>query len=73
MGLGGLLAYRAKSWEQVEIFVMMGILFMVFSVVGLLWDILAPPPALPVITWLLLGLQLLLGLLFLYIYMKGRK
>ncbi len=73
MAIGALLAYRATSWQQVEIFVMMGIMFGILGVLGLLWDILAPPPVLPMIAWLLVGLQLLLWLLLLYVYFKGRK
>jgi len=72
LAIGSLFAYRSTSWQQVEIFVMMGISFSFLGVVGLLWGILATTPAIPSIGWFLIGINALFGILFLYVYFKGK-
>jgi len=71
LAIGALLAYRAKSWEQIEIFVLLIIIWGVMSVVGMLWNILTM--TLPFAAWFMDGLAALFLLLFCYVYYSGRR
>ena len=70
LALGSLLAYRAASWEQVELFVIMQILWNILGLVAMLWAY--ATMALPLATWLIVGLLALVLILFIYVYYKEK-
>ncbi|RDE17112.1 MAG: hypothetical protein C4K47_00120 [Candidatus Thorarchaeota archaeon] len=72
MAIGSILAFRASSWQQVELYVIMALLFNFLGVVGMLWNVLTMP-TLPWIAWVLIGLNALFGVLYLYIYFTQKK
>ena len=69
--IGALLAYRAKSWEEIRILVMVLIIWTLLAVVGMLWNI--ATMTLPVAAWLMVGLAAVFLILFLYVYFKAKK
>jgi len=71
LAIGSFLAYRAKSWEQIQIFVLLIIVWAITSVVGMLWNIMTK--TLPIAAWFMAGLAGLFLLLFCYVYYSGRK
>ena len=71
LGIAALLAYRATSWKEVELYVLMIILWMLLGTIALVWSTLTVP--LPIIGWLLAGLLMLFLVLYLFIYMKARS
>ncbi len=71
LAIGSFLAYRAKSWEQIQIFVMLIIIWALLAVVGMLWNI--ATQTLPVAAWLMSGLAAVFLILFLYIYYQAKK
>ncbi len=71
LALGGLLAYRAASWDKVELFVIMQILWNILGLIAMLWAYFTM--TLPVATWLIVGLLGLLLILFLYVYMQEKQ
>lgn len=71
LALGSLLAYRATSWEQVELFVIMQILWNLLGLVAMLWAY--ATMTLPVIAWLNIGLLALFLVLFLYVYYSAKQ
>ena len=70
LALGSLLAYRAASWEQVELFVIMQILWNILGLVAMLWAY--ATMTLPIATWLIVGLLALVLILFIYVYYKEK-
>jgi O-antigen/teichoic acid export membrane protein len=72
MAIGCFLAYRATSWQQVEIFVVMELIYNIVGAIGMLWSVIEDP-TLPLVAWLLIGLLGLFALLFLYVYFTGKK
>ena len=71
LALGGLLAYRATSWEQVELFVIMQILWNILGLVAMLWNLAIM--TLPVAVWLIIGLLALFLVLYLFVYYKAKQ
>ncbi len=71
LAIGCLFGYRATSWEQVEILVIMELIFNILGAIGMVWNIIAIP-TLPVVAWLLIGLMGLFAVLFLYVFMIER-
>jgi hypothetical protein len=71
LAIGSFLAYRAKSWEQIQVFVLLIIIWAIMSVVGMLWNIMTR--TLPIVAWFMAGLAGLFLLLFCYVYYSGRK
>ncbi len=65
-GIGNLLAYRASSWENVELVVLMNLTTLVIGLLVILYSIAVA--LLPVAAYLQVGLVLLLLFLFLYSY-----
>lgn len=65
-GVGNLLAYRASSWENVELVVLMSLTFLVIGVFVALYSIAIG--LLPVAAYMHVGLALFLMFLFLYSY-----
>ena len=71
LALGALLAYRASSWEQVELYVLMQILWNILGLVAMLWNYFTI--ALPVAVWLLIGLLALFLVFYLFVYYKAKQ
>ena len=71
LALGSLLAYRTKSWEQVELFVIMQILWNLLGIIAMLWAY--ATMTLPVATWLIVGLLALFLVLFIYVYYQEKQ
>ena len=65
-GVGNLLAYRASTWENVELVVLMNLTFLVIGVLVTLYSIAIA--LLPVAAYMQVGLALFLMFLFLYSY-----
>jgi len=65
--LGGLLGYRATSWEHVEILVIQDVIAVLFLLVGSVWMMFAYP-TMPVAGWLMTGIFALFFVLFLHSY-----
>jgi len=71
LAVGGLFAYRATSWDKVEIYVMIQLLWNIFGLVAMLWAYFTM--TLPMATWLIVGLLCLYLVLFLVVYMKEKQ
>ena len=65
-GVGNLLAYRASSWENVELVVLMNLTFLVIGLFVILYSIAIA--VLSVAAYMQVGLTLFLMFLFLYSY-----
>ena len=65
-GIGNLLAYRASSWENVELVVLMNLTFLVIGLFVILYSIAIA--VLSVAAYMQVGLTLFLMFLFLYSY-----
>ena len=70
MAIGSFLAYQKTTWEQIEIYVIMGLIFNILGAIGMLWSIFTV--TLPVVAWALIGLLGLFAILFLYIFFTAR-
>ena len=70
LAFAAILAYRATSWKDVELYVLMIILWTLLGSIALVWSTLVVP--LPVIGWALTGLLMLFFVLYLYVYMQAR-
>ncbi|MFW9965466.1 MAG: hypothetical protein ACFFCX_17970 [Candidatus Sifarchaeia archaeon] len=70
LAIAAILAFRAKSWKEVEIYVMMVIIWTIIGIVGLVWNIAVV--GLPLIGWLNTGLLVLFFVLYTYVYYKCR-
>jgi len=70
LAIGGLFAYRATSWDKVELYVMMQLFWNIFGLIAILWAYVTM--TLPIATWLIVGLLGLFLILFLYVYMKEK-
>ena len=70
LAIAALLAYRASSWKDVELYVLTIILWMILGTISLVWSTLVVP--LPIIGWALAGLLMLFFVLYLYVYMQGK-
>ncbi|MHA2002598.1 MAG: hypothetical protein ACW960_00705 [Candidatus Thorarchaeota archaeon] len=71
LAIAAILAFRATSWKDVELYVLMIILWTLLGSISLVWSTLVVP--LPIIGWALTGLLMLFFVLYLYIYMQGRS
>ena len=70
MGIGSFFAYRKTTWEQVEIYVIMELVFNILGVIGMIWNMLTM--ALPIVGWALTGLLGLFAVLFLYVFFTAK-
>ena len=70
MAVGCLLGYQKTTWEEVEILVIMEIVFNVLGAIGMLWNMLTM--TLPIVGWILIALLGLFSVLFLYIFFTAR-
>jgi hypothetical protein len=71
MAVGSFLAYTKTTWEHVEIYVIMELVFNILGAIGMLWNVVTV--ALPIIAWALIGLLALFAVLFLYIFFTARS
>ena len=71
LALGALLAFRATSWEQVELFVIIQILWNILGLVAMLWNYFTM--VLPVAVWLVIGLLALYLVFYLFVYYKAKQ
>ena len=71
LAFAAILAYRATSWKDVELYVLMIILWILLGSISLVWSTLVVP--LPIIGWALTGLLMMFFVLYLYVYMQGRS
>jgi hypothetical protein len=70
MAIGSFMAYRKTTWDQIEVYVIMELVFNILGAIGMLWNVIAF--ALPVISWLLIGLLGLFSILFLYVFFTAK-
>jgi hypothetical protein len=70
MAIGSFLAYQKTTWEQVEIYVIMELVFNILGAIGMLWNVFVM--TMPIIAWMLIGLLGLFSILFLYIFFTAR-
>ena len=68
--VGSFLAYRKTTWEQVEIYVIMELVFNILGAIAMLWNMLTI--TLPIVGWILIGLLGLFSVLFLYVFFTAR-
>ena len=71
LALGALLAYRATSWEQVELFVILQIIYNLLGLIAMLWNY--ATVALPVAGWMIVGLLALYFVFYLFVYFKAKQ
>jgi hypothetical protein len=71
MAIGSFLAYQKTTWEQVEIYVVMELVFNILGAIGMVWNLLVLT-TLPIVGWLLVGLLGLFAVLFLYVFFTAR-
>jgi len=70
MAIGCIMAYRKTTWDEVEIYVVMELVFNILGAIGMLWNMLTI--TLPIIGWILIILLGLFSVLFLYIFLTAR-
>jgi hypothetical protein len=66
LALGSILAYRASSWKEVELFVIILIAWNLLGTIGMVWNMLVL--TLPIAGWFMTGLLVLFLVLNLYVY-----
>lgn len=66
LSVGAILAYRATSWKEVELYVLMVIVWTLLGTIGMVWNMLVL--TLPMAGWLNTGLTALFLVLYLYVY-----
>jgi len=71
LAVGSIMAYRATSWEQVELYVMMEIVWNLLGVIGMIWNY--ATMTLPVAGWFMTGLLAVFLLLFVYVYYQAKQ
>ncbi|MHA2141007.1 MAG: hypothetical protein ACXADC_11050 [Candidatus Thorarchaeota archaeon] len=71
LGIGSLLAYRANSWEKVEILMIIEIIWLIMGSVGLIWAMFENL-AIPIAGRVNLAIMLLLLIFFIYAYYDVR-
>jgi hypothetical protein len=68
LSVGAILAFRATSWKEVELYVLMVIVWTLLGTIGMLWNMLSM--TLPVMGWLNTGLTAMFLVLYLYVYYR---
>jgi hypothetical protein len=71
MAIGSFLAYRASSWAELEIYLVMELVWNILALVGMLWSYVTM--ALPPAALLMAGLLALFSVLYLYVYFMLRQ
>ncbi|MFX1296963.1 MAG: hypothetical protein ACFFD2_19175 [Promethearchaeota archaeon] len=67
-GVSSLLAWKAETWEKVEIVVELEIVWTVLADIALIWGMLVWPY--PLIGWLYVGIMIAFTVLFIYFKIK---
>ncbi|MHA2191555.1 MAG: hypothetical protein ACXAAP_15145 [Candidatus Thorarchaeota archaeon] len=70
LAIAGILAYRATSWKEVEIYVLMIILWTILGIIAMLWNFAVM--VIPIAGWMNTGLLALFLVLYLYVYYTAR-
>ncbi len=68
LALGSILAYRSSSWKEVELFVIVLIVWNLLGTIGMVWNMLVL--TLPIAGWFMTGLLVLFLVLNLYVYIQ---
>jgi len=68
MAVGSFFAYQKTTWDQVEVYVIMELVFNILGTIAMLWNVLTM--TLPIIAWVLIGITGIFAVLFLYVYFK---
>jgi O-antigen/teichoic acid export membrane protein len=71
MAVGSFMGYRATSWEQVELYVTIQIVWNLLGTISLLWSY--ATMTLPVAGWINIGVLVLFLLLFGYVYYQAKQ
>ncbi len=71
MAVGSFMAYQKTTWNQIEIYVVMELVFNILGTIGMIWNVFTIP--LPVVAWLLIGFTSIFSVLFLYVFFTARK
>ena len=70
LSFAAILAYRAASWKEVELYVVMVIFWTLLGTIGMVWSMLVM--TLPIVGWLNASLTTLFFILYLYVYYQCR-
>lgn len=70
LSFAAILAYRAASWKEVELYVLMVIVWTLLGTIGMVWSMLVM--TLPIAGWLNASLTTLFFILYLYVYYQCR-
>jgi hypothetical protein len=70
LAVAAILAYRARTWKEVEIYVFIIIIWTFIATIGMVWSIMTE--ALSIIGWYLTGLLILFFALYVFVYYKCR-
>ena len=71
MAIGSLLAYRAASWAELEIYLIMELVWNIVALIGMVWNY--ATMTLPIAALLMAGLLALFSVLYLYVYFMLRQ
>ena len=70
VAIGSFCAYRKTTWAEVEIYVIMELVFNILGAIAMLWNMLTL--TLPIVGWILIGILGIFTVLFLYIFFTAR-
>ncbi len=68
LSAAAILAFRAKTWKEVELYVLTIIIFSILGAIAMVWNIAVS--GLPLIGWLNTGLLVLFFVLYTYVYYR---
>ncbi len=71
MAIGSFLAYRASSWAELEIYLVMELVWNILALIGMIWNY--ATMVLPIAALLMAGLLALFSVLYLYVYFMLRQ
>ena len=71
LALGALLAFRTTSWEQVELFVIIQLLWNILGLVGMIWNYVTM--TLPVAALLIMGIFAVFLVFYIYVYYQAKQ
>ena len=71
LAIAALFAYRAETWKEVELYVLMIIIWTILGMIGMLWNF--ATLTIPVFGWVNTGLLAMFFVLYLYVYIQGKS
>ncbi len=71
IGLGGLFAFQAKTWNEVKVFVLFMIFWCILGPIAAMWAFFTM--TLPIVLWVNIIILLVLLIMFIYGYMLAGK